>query len=644
MSALAGRWNLDGRPGAGAACDRMLAAQKLYGPHDSARWERDGGAIALGRCLFRTLPEDRFDRQPLAGAGGRWRLVADVRLDNRAELTAALGLAEAAALPDSAILLAAWERWEEAVFDRLLGDYAFAAWDAHDRRLILARDALGSRPLHYHRGRDFLAFASMPKGLHALADVPYAADEERAAELLVLMPETGPRSYFRDIHRVEGGHYAVLTPQRTIVHRHWQPRRPSAPFRGDAVEAVRAALDSAVAARLRGADGRIATHLSGGLDSAGVTATAARLMAADGGRVIAFTAVPREGYDLPVPEGRIGDEGPLAAATAALYPNIEHVRIRPDGRGITDGFDRDFHLFDRPILNPCNQGWAAGISAAARERHLRVLLTGQMGNMSLSYAGLEYLPELAARGRWLRLAREGRGLVKTQGFRWRGVLAAGLGPWMPERLWTGLHRLGGRTPQQLALHSAIRAEHHAALDLAARAREAALDTSYRPRRDGFEARLWILRRTDPGNYLKGFLGGWGVDMRDPTADRRLIELCLSLPMEAFLAAGEPRALARRVLADRLPAAVLSARGSGLQAADWHESLAASRGALREEIARLAQVPAAAEALDLERMRRMIEDWPADGWHRPEVSTPYRFALLRGAVTGHFLRKVSRSNA
>ena len=72
-------------------------------------------------------------------------------------------------------------------------------------------------------------------------------------------------------------------------------------------------------------------YLSGGFDSGAVVATAARLLAPSGRRVIAFTGVPREGYDGPAPPNRIIDEGANAAATAALYPNIEHVLVRNEG-------------------------------------------------------------------------------------------------------------------------------------------------------------------------------------------------------------------------------------------------------------------------------------------------------------------------
>lgn len=647
MSALAGRWNFDGKPDAATSCKRMLAAQRMYGPHDVRQWHGDDGVIALGRCLFRTLPEDVYDRQPLAGANRKTQLVADVRLDNRDELVDALRLdgSRASTLPDSAILLAAWERWQEQLFDRLVGDYAFALWDGRERRLILARDPMGARPLHYHLGESFLAFASMPKGLHALPDIPYAPDEQRVAELLALIPETGSRSYFEGVCRVPSGHVAMVTAQGVTVRRHWEPRRETLKLASpeEYADALREHFDRAVAARLRGGGSTIAAHLSGGKDSGAVAATAARLLAPSGGRVVGFTSVPRIGYDGPDPEGRFGDEGPLASETAALHSNLEQVLVRSDGSKLIDRLDRAFFLFDRPLLNACNQQWIDAINTEARNRGLTVSLTGQMGNLTISYAGTEMLAELVAQGRWLRLIREGRAIVKAGRMSWRGVLATSFGPWAPTPVWNALNRLADRMPLDLSRYSAISQEQRRSCEIDARARQERLDLSYRPRKNGFETRLWALRRIDLGNFHKGVLAGWEVDTRDPTSDRRLMEFCLSVPMEVYLANGEPAALARRAFSDRLPERILSERRKGLQAIDWHDELAASRVNLQAEIERLWQVPAAAAAIDLSRMRTLTDDWPASGWNERQTLLTYRYALLRGVATGHFLRKASGSN-
>src|SRR5262249_51224374 len=145
---------------------------------------------------------------------------------------------------------------------------------------------------------------------------------------------------------------------------YWQPRRQKIVMRSseEYSDALRELLDQAVRCRLRGAEDKVGTDLSGGFDSGAVAATAARLLAPSGGRVVAFTAVPREGYADTQPGNRLVDEGPHAAATAALYPNIEHVLIRSKDRSPLDGLDRGFFLFDWPGYNLCNSVWAHNIN------------------------------------------------------------------------------------------------------------------------------------------------------------------------------------------------------------------------------------------------------------------------------------------
>ena len=646
MTALAGLWNTNGDPSAAQSCRRMLAAQRLYGPHGEALW--DDGDVAIGRALFRILPEDAQDRQPVSAANGRFIVIADLRLDNRADLARSLDLepSEAARAPDSAYLARAWERWETGVFDHLVGDYAFAVWDAAERRLHLARDPMGGRPLHYHRGQDFFGFASMPKGLHALAEVPYLPDEVRAAEFLALLPEYGPSSFFAGISRVEAGQLVTVSAGGIQVAHHWQPRRDPLKLAkaDDYAEGLRHHLDQAVEARLRGVGDRVAAHLSAGYDSSAVASSAACLMARQGGEVEAFTAVPRAGYAIDARDRRLGDEGELAAATAALYPNMRHILVRPNGRTVVDDLDRDFFLFERPLVNACNQRWWKTINDEVRARGHKVLLTAVLGNFSISYHGQERLAELTAKGSFLALAREGYGVVRSGRLSLASMLASAFGPWVPQAAWRAAHRMLRGSERDLASYSALSMERRRALDIDGRAAGQDLDFSYRPRKNGFDSRLWALRRVDLGNVNKGALAGWGVDQRDPTTDRRLVEFSLSVPMEAYLSHGETRALAQRAFAGRIPERVLAERRKGVQAIDWHENVSSMPGAVREEIERLVQVPAAATALDLPRMRRLAEEWPEEGWHGPNTDADYRFALMRGLVSGHFLRKASRSNA
>jgi asparagine synthase (glutamine-hydrolysing) len=620
----------------------MLAAQEMYGPHHGAQWS--DGAVALGRRLMRVLPEDTFDRQPLIGA--RYVLVADVRLDNREELTETLGLPalQARALCDAAIVLAAIERWDESCPEHLIGDYAFAAWDRVRQRLLLARDPLGLRPLHYHHGHSFLALASMPKGLHALSDIPYAADEEQIADFLAGMPEAGTRSFFVGIERVEPGHVVTVTADGLTARRHWEPsrRRIALARPEEYCEALRALLDQAVSCRLR-RTGALGAGLSGGLDSGAVAATAARLVATSGQRMFAFTCVPRAGYGGPVPPDTIIDEAHSAAAVAALYPNIEHVLVRNEGRSPLADLDRKFFLAERPSRNIASSGWAHSLNKAVRERRVKVYLTGIHGNLGLSYDGLEFLPELLRSGRWLRLWREASALVAARQRRWRSVAATTFAPWCPSDLWLGINKIAGRVCD-ICDYTGINRRHLEDPGFIARSKARNHDLTLRPFKNAVALRLHILHGGDPGNATKANLALTQVDSRHPLADVRLLEFCLSVPTEQFLHDGVPRALARRALADRLPSEVLDPTPHGVRPlADWHEDLTASRDGIIEELDRFETCPPVAATLDLPRLRRLAKNLPSNGWERGQVFVAYRYGLMNALAVGHFLRRATGSN-
>jgi asparagine synthase (glutamine-hydrolysing) len=644
VSAIAGLWRFGEEDGAAAACAQMLSALACYGPHGTAQWA--DGTLALGRALYRLLPEDAYDRQPLVGGADRFVLVGDLRLDNRDEIAAATGLspADCASLCDAALLLAAFERFGESCLSRLVGDFAFALWDRGCRHLFLARDPLGQRPLFYHRSRRLFAFATMAKGLHALAEIPRAPDEERVAEFAALLPADGPQTFFKNVSRVAPGECLTVTADGIRSRRYWQPSRQPLRLRpAEYVEGLRHHFDQATRARLRGTGTNVGTHLSAGLDSSSVTATAARVSPA-GGRVIAFTAVPREGYRPADETWRIENEGVHAAHTASLYSNIEHVLIGSRGRSPFAGLDRSFFLHEQPMLNICNSTWVDAINDAARARGLRVLLTGALGNFTISYSGVEWLSRMISTGRWIEWAGTAAALRRRREIGRKELLTSSLGPLMTAAMWRRAVLATRGTDLRLASYCALRADFAAKLDLAGRAKIRGHDLSFRPHADGFALRLLGLRMTDLGAWNKGVLAGWGIDQRDPTSDRRVVEFCLSVPPREFLRDGLRRSLARRAFADRLPAAVTMERRRGYQTADWHETLAPLREVVSEEVGHLENNELVGRIFDLPRLRRLVDDWPKSGWAQDRATRDaYRFVLLRSISAGHFLRRASTMN-
>jgi asparagine synthase (glutamine-hydrolysing) len=631
MTALAGLLAFGSRYDAAQLCIQMLRAQTVFGPHDLSHTEEQ--EAAFGRCLHRILPEDEHDRQPLKSRTAPLLLVADVRLDNRQELACELGIqSDATTLSDTDILLKALERWGEAALDRLCGDFAFALWDSDRRILRLARDPLGQRPLHYHAGDGFFAFASMPHGLHATGLIPPRPELGRAAEFVADLYPEGPASYFEGISRVEPGYILTVSPHGIRSRRFWQPRHRELrlPRREDYVEAFREQLDRSVGAMLRGAGGMVAAHLSSGYDSSAVTATAARLLAPSGGRVLAFTAAPRPGFDGPVPRGRIADESALAAATAAMHPNIDHAIIRTTGASPFALLEERHPLVQQPAGHICNSVWGSAIKQAAREAGASVLLTGQLGNYTISAGGRGQLADLIRQGKILRWWHEARLMVANSPMRWRGVFDNSFGPWVPLPLYNLLSRGFRQSSSRAGKPFLVRSPWAERI----KERSASTRRNPRPAADSAALAVELLQREDSGNFRKASLAQWGIDERDPTGDRRLIEFCLSLPIDMLLRDGEKRPLARAALSDRLPPAVLDFQDRGYQTADWYEHI--TQDLVRSEARRLEQSPTAAAVIDFDRVHALIDAWPTEGWERQWVISEYRAGLLRALSAAHFL--------
>lgn len=643
MSAVAALWHLDGAP-ARDGITRMASALYAHGPDGTKTWT--SGAVGLASMRMRLLSEDTGDRQPIVGGGGALVLTADVRLDNRAELAEALEI-DPAALPtmgDATLLMRALERWGEQAVERLCGAFAFILWDGRHNRLICARDAMGERPLCYHRTNGVLAVASLPVGLFALPEIPKSLDECSVARHLLLLPNAGDALY-HGVVRLNPGHMLVCTPDDQRVSAWWTPPpvgsvRPVS--EGECAEQARALFSDAVAACLRGT-GSVGSHLSAGCDSGAVTAFAAEILHRKGARLTAYTSVPRDGYTALGPDGRPGNEGPGAAALAARHSNVDHVLFQPGEATPLDALDMLGMAQDAPVLNACNMVWYAGIARLARQRGQRVMLTGAMGNMTLSYDGLQRLPGLLRAGRPVAWAREAAAFARQPGQSWRMAAGLSFAPLIPRQLWKRLQSLRGRD-WDIFSYSCISPAFAAEVDAEALAADVGWDTSYQPWADGHAMRLAVLARTDSGLFNAASRAGFGIDHRDPTIGRRFLEFCLGLPEEWYLTGGVTKRLLRLVAGDRLPARAFDARvRKGYQAIDWHEGLTRARPALIEEMDRLEASPLASRVLDLPRMRSLIDNWPTDGWHRRSVTSAYRLALLRGIATGRFIRRAEGGN-
>ncbi len=616
--------------------------------------------MALGHRLLRITAEDALERQPLAShdivpaaevfasadglAAQPVVLVADARIDNRAELAAALALssAELALLPDSAVLLRAWLRWGPECLARLAGAFAFAAWEPARQRLVLARDHAGERPLYFRHTPQSLLFATTARALRACPGVSSELDQRQLARDLIGLPPEYPHSRFREIGEIAPGHCLIVHADGTSLtatHRRYWDIHHLAPIRYardvDYVQHFRVLFDEAVRCRLR-TTGNVASELSAGLDSGAVTATAARLAGAAGLALTAYTAVPSAEFAGPLAPGFLADEGPAAAEVAALYPNLRHVRIGSDGSDMLRELRRLFPLLDLPHAAGLNAVWSNAIYDHARASGVNVMLSGALGNFAVSYNGADILRSLFRSGRWaasLRTALHLRRIGISSGRDAASLTVFSALPWPLRRRLDPLIRGTGIAWSALR---ADRARQFHALDQFRRYLFTHASTLPRLMESQFQNNQY-------GDYNAAASAGWHIDVRDPTADRRVFEFCASIPPEQFLVGGVSRSLVRRAMQGSLPAATLNRTDKGAQAADWFHSLTRIRGELAAEVERIAACRAARELVDVDLLRDALVHWPATVREAAAKAGILQSAIPRGIAAGYFIRRIERES-
>ncbi len=621
-----------------------------------ADWGRDGAGLwrdsraGLGQARLFSTPECHYDQLPRLDPASGIAFTAAARIDNRAELGRLLNIsvAEQAELADSEFLFRAYLRWGLHCPQHVYGDWAFAAWDPAQRKLFLARDHFGNTSLYYYADRQTFAFASSRGALLDLNLAPPEMDELYLAQVLVSWPAYhGDRTIYRSIRRLPPAHTLMVgcgvlaDANDPVVRQYWRLEDTSELHlaqRSDYVEAFTEIFDEAVRARLRApSDGnesgnQIAATLSGGLDSSSVTATAAGMMRSRGSRLSAYTSVPLSDPRVYV-GARFGDEFPLAEATARFAGNVDLHTVPGAAANPMDAIRRVLQIVDEPGHAAGNFYWILELERQARENGCRILLTGQMGNAGISWIGDPFSQSIAFRAR--HLGR--RGWITAEMQRMKDYVKRAA----PAGLMADWHRrrLGA---QQWYRSSAIHPDFCRRLHLLD---QRLASEEFRPPATALDYRYQFLM---PGRSFGGALhaemgAAYGLEVRDPTADARVLAFTVSVPDHIFRdpATGIDRWLIREAMKNRVPDEVRLNQRRGRQAGDLVPRLRAAATDVEAALDELAKGPAAGY-LDVVYMRevwRTIEqrDTP-DAFHKCIT------VLTRGIMAGLFVNRLAEPSA
>jgi asparagine synthase (glutamine-hydrolysing) len=585
VSAIYGLVRLGGRPVAPAELAAMAEPMAYWGPDGGGAW-CDAG-VGLGTLVAHRTPEAVGEAGPVTVRGGTAVVTSAGRLDNRDELCAELDLGRDVA--DGAIVAAAYERWEEGAVRRLLGDWSFAAWHPREQRLVLARDHYGQTALYHHFDGTTFAYASSLKALLALPHVPQRLDELRLAQHLAAWPADGAATLYAGVERLPPAHVLVLERGSVRKREYWRPEEaPDVRLPSDEAYAERFVelFGAAVRTRLR-STGSVGSTLSAGLDSSAVTALAAREAPA----LTALTAVPAHPEVARALPDRLVDEWPLASLVAGRS-GVEHVRVAARETAPLQAIARSHEIHEELMSGAPNLPWMIGLLETCRCRGLSVLLTGQAGNGGVSWPGEEGVA-------FRRLsAGDPLGALRAviarhrSGVGWPLALRRELAGPARRRLEGEARRLRRRGGAGL-VGRLVDPAFARRVGLEDRMRASGYDPSG-ARTTARERRLAVLL---PGLSPTGALwneagAAHGLDVRDPTADVRLLEFCFGVPPDQFVRGDRDRWLMRRGLEGLVPPEVQWSRRRGLQGADIAFRLRVDAAAVDAAIARVEASPLA----------------------------------------------------
>jgi len=411
VSGFAGIVNFDGAPVDRALLDKLTQHLAFRGPDAQEIWCADG--VGLGHTLLRTTRESTRERQPLGWKDQLW-IVADARLDARAELLAQLqacGAAHAAlslATPEPELILHAYHQWGEACIEHFLGDFSFAVWDAANRKLFCARDHFGIRQFFYAQLGNTLIFSNTLSALRLVSGLSGRLNDLAIADFLLFdMIQDPAATSFEGIHRLPPAHTLTAQREKLSVRRYWE-LSVTTPVHfareEEYVERFKELLDAAVSDRLRTDNAGIL--LSGGLDSPTVAASARRVLDRQGvaGGLAARTNV----FDSLIPDEERHYTGLVAKALGipVEFSALDHYQL----------FGRA-HLPESHTIEPIHCAWPESYPDLMRTlpEECRVVLTGMGGDPALCGRISVHFRELLGTGQYRRALSDAFRYLTCQG-------------------------------------------------------------------------------------------------------------------------------------------------------------------------------------------------------------------------------------
>ena len=534
---------------------------------------------------------------------------ADCILDNRPELVQELHITDAD-IPDGLLSYHAYLTWGERFVEHLLGAFSFAIYVPDTDTFLLYTDHVGNRCINYSLQGQTLYFCTT----YDLFKECFSSEQLKLSEKWITACESEPSACmlafpgltpFEGVFQLKAAHYIKYTNGKLSEIQYWKPQKckkihyqEEQQYKDLVVQTFRKCVED-----LLRPGTQIAANLSSGLDSTSIVSIAAPFLEKRGEILHTYTSIPDEAHDYESDAYFVPDESSAVKKTVACFPNIKSHFIDCKGENALTHLKKFVEEYDLPIKSAINLSWIYQVNHDAHARGCTIQLTGQMGNGTLSYGDILSLTYHQMRTFHLIQAKQSihdfliknhvpkKYFLHTLYLTWKEKLFDYFG------ISTGCRNEIVRTDLMKKYHIKYQGQ-----KLFHSCGNGSMLTN--TQRCNAMCSLISFQQIGLYNTISSLLHG--IIERDPTKDKRMIELCLSLPLTCFVSHGIERYLVRGYLADILPEHITTDTAHrGLQGGDYIYRLARSWEQDRLNILETINNPQLSAYLKQDKINEMI---------------------------------------
>lgn len=534
---------------------------------------------------------------------------ADCILDNRPELMQELHITDAD-IPDGLLSYHAYLTWGERFVEHLLGAFSFAIYVPDTDTFLLYTDHVGNRCINYSLQGQTLYFCTT----NDLFKECFSSEQLKLSEKWITACESEPSACmlafpgltpFEEVFQLKAAHYIKYTNGKLSEIQYWKPQKckkihyqEEQQYKDLVVQTFRKCVED-----LLRPGTQIAANLSSGLDSTSIVSIAAPFLEKRGEILHTYTSIPDETHDYESDAYFVPDESSAVKKTVACFPNIKSHFIDCKGENALTHLKKFVEEYDLPIKSAINLSWIYQVNHDAHARGCTIQLTGQMGNGTLSYGDILSLTYHQMRTFHLIQAKQSIcDFLKKNHVPKKYFLHTFYSTWKEKCCdYFGISSTykNGNVRDNLIKKYHIKYQNQKLFHSCG---NGSLLTDSQ-RRNNICSQI-TFQQIGLYNTISSLLHG--IIERDPTKDKRMIELCLALPITCFVSHGIERYLVRGYLADILPEHITTDTAHrGLQGGDYMYRLARSWEQDRLNILKTINNPQLSAYLKQDKINEMI---------------------------------------